>query len=86
MINRDKDGKLSQQEFKEAIEYMRSHFPLADQHLQKLESMFDKYDADKNGNIDFDEMKIMLKDLDSKMTQLPAVSTHIAYIGSPLFD
>lgn len=74
LYNRDKNGTLSRQEFKEAIDYMRSRFPLADQHLQKLDSMFEKYDVDKNGSIDFNEMKVMLKELDSKMTQLPAVS------------
>jgi NADH dehydrogenase len=53
---------------------VRTKFPLADQHLINLEKTFKKYDKNSDGMLDVDEMKSMLKDIDSKMTNLPAVS------------
>jgi NADH dehydrogenase len=43
--------------------------------------MFEKYDKDKSGSLDLSEMKTMLKDIDSKMTHLPAVSDFILPIS-----
>lgn len=39
--------------------------------------MFEKYDKDHNGLLDMDEMRTLLQDIDSKMTNLPAVSERI---------
>lgn len=36
--------------------------------------MFAKYDLDKSGSLDISEMKLMLEDIDKKLTNLPAVS------------
>lgn len=54
---------------------MRSKYPLIGQHLTSMEKMFHKYDADKNGILDLKELGTMLKDIDAKMTALPAVSS-----------
>lgn len=71
---RDKNGSLTPDEFKEAIAFMRKKFPMHEQHVNKLESTFEKYDIDHDGRIDMSELKSMLMDVDNKMTQLPAVS------------
>ncbi|GAA5810668.1 hypothetical protein MFLAVUS_004094 [Mucor flavus] len=70
----DKDGSIQFNEFLAICDTMRSRFPLTEQHLTHLEKMFVKYDTDKNGVLDIEELKIMLKDIDSKMTNLPATA------------
>lgn len=70
----DKNGKLDLNEFLTACDTMRSRFPLTDQHLTNLKKMFAKYDLDKSGSLDISEMKLMLQDIDKKLTNLPAVS------------
>lgn len=53
---------------------MRARFPLTEEHLTNLKNMFQKYDIDKSGSIEMNEMEIMLNDIDKKLTHLPAVS------------
>jgi NADH dehydrogenase len=74
VIFSDKNGKLELHEFLSICETMRSRFPLTDQHLTNLEKMFKKYDTDNSGSLEMSEMKIMLQDIDKKLTNLPAVS------------
>lgn len=77
MFQRDQDGTLTLGEFNKAVKYMRRRFPLTERHLTKLENLFEKYDTDQSGTLDINEMRAMLKDIDSKMTHLPAVSKQI---------
>ncbi|KAI8371367.1 pyridine nucleotide-disulfide oxidoreductase-domain-containing protein [Radiomyces spectabilis] len=70
----NKDGTLSLEEFAKAVDHMRTRFPLTQQHLGKLMQLFKTYDADNSGTLDIDEMRKMLKDIDSKMTNLPATA------------
>ncbi|KAG0189623.1 hypothetical protein DFQ28_003162 [Apophysomyces sp. BC1034] len=68
------DGSLTEDEFKGAIQHMRHHFPLTEEHLKNLERFFTKYDIDKSGTLELDEMRLMLADIDSTMTDLPATA------------
>ncbi|KAF7725711.1 hypothetical protein EC973_009428 [Apophysomyces ossiformis] len=68
------DGSLTKEEFKGAIAFMRKRFPLTEEHLTNLERLFSKYDFDKSGTLELEEMESMLKDIDSTMTDLPATA------------
>lgn len=70
----DNDGRIQYKEFLTLCETMRSRFPLTEQHLTSLKSMFEKYDTNHDGYLDVQEMSVMLKDIDKNMTNLPAVS------------
>lgn len=75
----NKDGSLQLNEFLAICNTMRTRFPLTEEHLVNLEHKFRKYDINHDGTLDINEMKAMLKDVDSKLTNLPAVSCQ--YIG-----
>lgn len=79
----DNEGSLQFNQFLAVCETMRSRFPLTEQHLTHLKDMFNKYDADDNGRLDLEEMKVMLKDIDKKLTNLPAVSPSFYFISYP---
>ncbi|KAK4519381.1 uncharacterized protein ATC70_009616 [Mucor velutinosus] len=70
----DKDGSLSLQEFSAICNVMKERFPLTEEHLVNLEQKFRKYDKDHSGTLDIDEMKAMLQDVDSELTNLPATA------------
>lgn len=70
----DKDGSLSLNEFLVICNAMKERFPLTEEHLVNLEHKFRKYDKNHSGTLEIDEMKAMLRDVDSKLTNLPAVS------------
>jgi len=72
--DKDKDGSLTWDEFKDAVQYMTRRFPLTSNHLSKLSDLFVKYDTDKSGTLEIDELQVMLSDLDKKMTSLPATA------------
>jgi len=65
---------LTWDEFKDAVQYMTRRFPLTSNHLSKLSDLFVKYDTDKSGTLEIDELQVMLSDLDKKMTSLPATA------------
>ncbi|CEP19644.1 hypothetical protein [Parasitella parasitica] len=70
----DKDGSLQLNEFLTICNAMKERFPLTEEHLVNLEHKFRKYDSDHSGSLDVNEMKAMLKDVDSKLTNLPATA------------
>ncbi|KAG1141407.1 hypothetical protein G6F37_005482 [Rhizopus arrhizus] len=68
------DGKLDFDEFVRLCTLMRTRYPLTDQHLKNLERIFKTYDRSQKGSLDIEELKLLLKDVDAKMTQLPATA------------
>ncbi|CAZ80749.1 unnamed protein product [Tuber melanosporum] len=53
---------------------VRKKFPQATDHLRRLDRLFEQYDVDKSGTLDFDELKELLSQIDSKLTSLPATA------------
>lgn len=49
-------------------------FPTSQIHIQKVREVFDKYDADKNGAIELNELAEMFQKISNRLTALPAVS------------
>lgn len=48
--------------------------PQATDHLRRLGKLFEDYDKDKSGMLDFGELNELLKQIDSKLTSLPATA------------
>ncbi|KAI8327727.1 hypothetical protein BC941DRAFT_364392 [Chlamydoabsidia padenii] len=82
--DKDKDGALTFDEFKDVVRHVSRRFPLTKQHLGKLLDTFNKYDKNRNGLLDMDELHTLLQDIDSKMTNLPATAQVAAQQGSYL--
>ncbi|KAG2228211.1 hypothetical protein INT45_011003 [Circinella minor] len=72
--DKNKDGRLNTEEFNDVIAYIKRKFPLTRQHCEKLERAFEKYDLDHSGTIEIQELAKFLRDIDKKVTQLPATA------------
>jgi NADH dehydrogenase len=53
---------------------VRKRFPQAAAHLKRLDRLFEEYDKDKSGTLDFGELHELLVQIDSKLTSLPATA------------
>lgn len=53
---------------------VKSRFPQAADHLRRLDRLFEEYDKDKSGTLDFGELNELLKQIDAKLTSLPATA------------
>ncbi|KAL9589147.1 MAG: hypothetical protein Q9203_002047 [Teloschistes exilis] len=53
---------------------VKKQFPQANAHLKRLDRLFEQYDKDKNGTLDFGELHELLLQIDSKLTSLPATA------------
>jgi len=72
-----RDPKTMQITFSEWCEVgrrIRRRFPQAVDHLKRLHKLFDAYDKDQSGTLDFGEMRELLMQIDSTVTSLPATA------------
>ncbi|CAK4034897.1 External alternative NAD(P)H-ubiquinone oxidoreductase B1, mitochondrial [Lecanosticta acicola] len=65
---------ISYAEWCEVAKRVRTRFPQANDHLRRLGKLFEQYDKDKSGSLDFGELSELLKQIDSKLTSLPATA------------
>ncbi|KAK2626785.1 hypothetical protein QTJ16_003960 [Diplocarpon rosae] len=61
-------------EWRDVAQKVRKRFPQAADHLKRLDKLFAAYDKDQSGTLDFDEMRELLMQIDSKLTSLPATA------------
>jgi NADH dehydrogenase len=61
-------------EWREVAARVRRRFPQAADHLKRLDRLFQAYDVDKSGTLDFGELRELLSQIDSKLTSLPATA------------
>lgn len=66
--------ELDFSEWREVAASVRKRFPQAADHLKRLDRLFSEYDKDQSGTLDFDELQELLKQIDSKLTSLPATA------------
>ncbi|KAI9756062.1 MAG: hypothetical protein M4579_004032 [Chaenotheca gracillima] len=74
---RGKDPETLQITFKEwrdVAARVRRRFPQAGDHLRRLDRLFEEYDKDKSGTLDFGELHELLRQIDTKLTSLPATA------------
>ncbi|KAI2619198.1 pyridine nucleotide-disulfide oxidoreductase-domain-containing protein [Hypoxylon sp. NC1633] len=53
---------------------VKRRFPQAASHLKRLDKLFAQFDKDQSGTLDFGELRELLKQIDSKLTSLPATA------------
>lgn len=72
-----KDPEKTEITFKEWMQvaaHVRKRFPQASSHLRRLDKLFEQYDIDHSGTLDFGELQELLRQIDSKLTSLPATA------------
>lgn len=86
--DKNKDGKIDFNEFEYMIKGIRSRFPLAEPHVEKVRELFQKYDSDADNALNLNELATLLERVGSKITSLPATaqvaSQQGAYLGKKL--
>ncbi|KAI1478789.1 FAD/NAD(P)-binding domain-containing protein [Daldinia eschscholtzii] len=53
---------------------VKRRFPQAASHLKRLDKLFAQFDKDQSGTLDFGELRELLKQIDNKLTSLPATA------------
>ena len=66
--------ELTFKEWREVAHRVKKRFPQASDHLRRLDKLFEQYDKDKSGKLDFAELHELLIQIDSKLTSLPATA------------
>jgi NADH dehydrogenase len=61
-------------QWREVATRVKKRFPQAAAHLKRLDKLFEAYDKDKSGTLDFEELHELLVQIDSKLTSLPATA------------
>ncbi|KAH6889158.1 hypothetical protein B0T10DRAFT_47769 [Thelonectria olida] len=74
---RGKDPETLQLHFsdwRDVAEDVKKRFPQAVGHLKRLDKLFMEFDKDQSGTLDFGELRELLRQIDSKLTSLPATA------------
>lgn len=66
--------QISYNDWRNVAKRVKHRFPQATDHLRRLDKLFEQYDKDKSGTLDFAELSELLKQIDSKLTSLPATA------------
>ncbi|KAK2745490.1 hypothetical protein FQN55_006186 [Onygenales sp. PD_40] len=61
-------------EWRNLAQRVKRRFPQASNHLRRLDKLFEQYDKDRSGTLDFDELRELLGQIDNKLTSLPATA------------
>lgn len=65
---------ITYRDWRDVAKRVKVRFPQAADHLRRLDRLFEQYDKDKNGTLDFGELSELLKQIDAKLTSLPATA------------
>jgi NADH dehydrogenase len=67
---------------------VKRRFPQATNHLRRLDLLFEQYDKDHSGTLDYGELSELLHQIDTKLTSLPATAQRAnqqgVYLGRKL--
>ncbi|KAI0396720.1 pyridine nucleotide-disulfide oxidoreductase-domain-containing protein [Xylariaceae sp. FL0594] len=66
--------ELTFSEWRNVASAVKRKFPQAVSHLKRLDKLFEQFDADQSGTLNFGELRELLKQIDSKLTSLPATA------------
>ena len=66
--------KITFSEWRGVAKRVKTRFPQAADHLRRLDKLFEQYDKDKSGTLDFGELSELLHQIDNKLTSLPATA------------
>ncbi|OQE43176.1 hypothetical protein PENCOP_c003G01148 [Penicillium coprophilum] len=80
--------QLTFSEWKEFASRVKRRFPQASSHLRRLDLLFEQYDKDHSGTLDYGELSELLHQIDTKLTSLPATAQRAnqqgVYLGRKL--
>jgi len=65
---------ISYSDWRDVAKRVKQRFPQASDHLRRLDKLFEQYDKDQSGTLDFGELRELLVQIDSKLTSLPATA------------
>lgn len=66
--------QLTFKQWREVAGRVKKRFPQASNHLRRLDRLFKQYDIDRSGTLDFNELRELLAQIDTKLTSLPATA------------
>ena len=66
--------QLTFPEWRQVAQRVKARFPQATSHLKRVDKLFEQYDKDKSGTLDFGELHELLVQIDNKLTSLPATA------------
>ncbi|KAF4982231.1 hypothetical protein FZEAL_2115 [Fusarium zealandicum] len=66
--------QLSFNDWRNVANDVKKRFPQSINHLKRLDKLFQEFDKDKSGTLDFNELTDLLRRIDSKLTSLPATA------------
>ncbi|KAF2672164.1 FAD/NAD(P)-binding domain-containing protein [Microthyrium microscopicum] len=66
--------QVSFSEWRAVAKKVKQRFPQASDHLRRLDKLFAEYDRDRSGSLDFGELSELLRQIDNKLTSLPATA------------
>ncbi|CAG8128778.1 unnamed protein product, partial [Penicillium nalgiovense] len=79
---------LTFSEWTEFAARVKKRFPQASNHLRRLDRLFEQYDKDHSGTLDYGELSELLHQIDTKLTSLPATAQRAnqqgVYLGRKL--
>lgn len=61
-------------DWRQVAQDVKKRFPQAADHLKRLDKLFAEFDKDHSGTLDFGELRELLKQIDNKLTSLPATA------------
>ncbi|EEP75879.1 hypothetical protein UREG_00726 [Uncinocarpus reesii 1704] len=65
---------LTFKEWRNVAMRVKKRFPQATTHLKRVDRLFEQYDKDRSGTLDFEELHELLSQIDTKLTSLPATA------------
>ena len=68
------DVQLTFSDWRELAGRVKKRFPQASDHLRRLDRLFHEHDKDNSGSLDFKELSSLLRQIDNKLTSLPATA------------
>ena len=66
--------QLRFREWHDVAQRVKTRFPQAANHLRRVDKLFEQYDKDHSGTLDFAELTELLNQIDTKLTSLPATA------------
>ena len=55
------------------VAQIKKRIPMSQKYIQKVRDLFQRYDSDKDDSLDLNELALLLQEISSKITPLPAV-------------
>lgn len=66
--------QITYSDWRNVAKRVKIRFPQASDHLRRLDKLFEEYDKDNSGTLDFGELLALLRQIDAKLTSLPATA------------